>query len=512
MEFLRVKNFRSIADSGEIEFKPITVFLGKNSCGKSSFIRLLPLIKQSLERNRQEPLLWYGEYVDFGDFKNILPYGQNKKSFELSFELFFASDLYNNRIFFDDRLLNLNRAKKTTPVFVELKFQEKNISDVCVKFFDQELKCHMDISQSNAKVYINGKELPSIFKFSVINTRNLIPALRFDFQEYGVRGVKSVLAKDLEAFAKENIPNANRIKDYDFLYGEPSHLFQSREKLLKHLQKLDKKTISEFFLNRGIDDEVFNEINARLVLWNVPEIIDAINNVLRKEFDAVKYVKPLRANANRYYRVQGISVENVDSDGSNVPMILYNLKEPEKRAFAEWCKINLGAEFSVETHEGHVSLTLKTLDNNTVNLADAGYGYSQVLPIILQLWLLISKKKTPASVFHYGYDVNSDCVLIVEQPELHLHPAFQAKLMDLFVSLISEMQQKGRRIRIVFETHSETMINRLGALVASGRIRQEDVNVVLVEKQENASKFKQVQFNEDGYIKDWPIGFMSPED
>lgn len=48
MEKIQIKNFRSIKDSGAIEIKPITVLLGKNSCGKSSFLRISPLLKPTL--------------------------------------------------------------------------------------------------------------------------------------------------------------------------------------------------------------------------------------------------------------------------------------------------------------------------------------------------------------------------------------------------------------------------------------------------------------------------------
>lgn len=69
---LGVENFRSFKKKTNIELKPITVFVGKNSCGKSSFLRLFPLFRQSIEANTTGPILWFGRYVDFGDFNNVL--------------------------------------------------------------------------------------------------------------------------------------------------------------------------------------------------------------------------------------------------------------------------------------------------------------------------------------------------------------------------------------------------------------------------------------------------------
>ena len=64
-----VQNLRSLYNIDEIEIKPITVLLGKNSAGKSTFLRMFPLLKQSIEERTSEPILWYGDYVDFGDFE-----------------------------------------------------------------------------------------------------------------------------------------------------------------------------------------------------------------------------------------------------------------------------------------------------------------------------------------------------------------------------------------------------------------------------------------------------------
>lgn len=49
MNNIRLINFRNIADSGEIELKPLTILVGKNGSGKSSFLRLFPLLQQSME-------------------------------------------------------------------------------------------------------------------------------------------------------------------------------------------------------------------------------------------------------------------------------------------------------------------------------------------------------------------------------------------------------------------------------------------------------------------------------
>ena len=85
VEKISVKNYRSISDSGNIDICPLTVVVGKNSAGKSSFIRLFPLLKQTLERKISDPLLWYGDYVDFGDFQHTVSKQNPNNPIEIDF-------------------------------------------------------------------------------------------------------------------------------------------------------------------------------------------------------------------------------------------------------------------------------------------------------------------------------------------------------------------------------------------------------------------------------------------
>ena len=68
---LRIQNLRSLVDTGHIDLKPITILVGRNSSGKSSFARIFPLLRQSIEASKRGPILWWGRLVDFGKLKNV---------------------------------------------------------------------------------------------------------------------------------------------------------------------------------------------------------------------------------------------------------------------------------------------------------------------------------------------------------------------------------------------------------------------------------------------------------
>lgn len=86
MDSIRLQNFRSIIDSGDIHLNNINFLLGKNSSGKSSFLRIFPLFKESVKNELRSPLMWFDdESYDFGDFKNSFCRNAEKNA-PISFE------------------------------------------------------------------------------------------------------------------------------------------------------------------------------------------------------------------------------------------------------------------------------------------------------------------------------------------------------------------------------------------------------------------------------------------
>ena len=151
----------------------------------------------------------------------------------------------------------------------------------------------------------------------------------------------------------------------------------------------------------------------------------------------------------------------------------------------------MGVAEKVETHDrGKLGHELKVTTSGTdmpQDLTHVGVGVSQVLPILVMCLL-----------------ADKDTALIIEQPELHLHPKVQTLLADFFLS----MSLLGKQC--IIETHSEYIINRLRFRAASapGNELSSLVRIYFVEKQEGVSSFREVQVNEYGAIVDWPDGFF----
>jgi predicted ATPase len=121
-----------------------------------------------------------------------------------------------------------------------------------------------------------------------------------------------------------------------------------------------------------------------------------------------------------------------------------------------------------------------------VNLAAMGEGVSQILPIIARSLLADE----------------GEC-LIVEQPEIHLHPGLQADLADLFIDVTADTKRQ-----IIVETHSEHLLLRIRRRIAEGVIKPEQVAIIYVEKDGPESTAKALDLKNNGHIDDWPKGFF----
>ena len=154
-------------------------------------------------------------------------------------------------------------------------------------------------------------------------------------------------------------------------------------------------------------------------------------------------------------------------------------------------------------------------------MSDTGFGYSQILPIITQLWYITMKKKELfisnvglRGIRSFNNLIPIPITITIEQPELHLHPSLQAKLVDVIVKVLKSTNKNEEKINFVIETHSETIINRLGNLIYKEKIENEEVAIFIFDKdsRNNDTSIECGKFDEEGYLENWPIGFFEPEE
>ncbi len=232
-------------------------------------------------------------------------------------------------------------------------------------------------------------------------------------------------------------------------------------------------------------------------------------------FDAqitgIEYVGPTRAAAMRYYYTSGDTSQ--DNTGDSLPNILLSKKLQKVRyavpngdqkeatlgeAISDWiCYLRTG-EFPRSRHAAeykaasadNILVTLKVKSPSTAglhSLADVGFGYSQVLPILLA-----------------GLLTGEGGTILIEQPELHLNPGLQVRIAEFFVSLV----RSGRQVLV--ETHSEHIVNMIRVLAAEDASdRTAKLSSVLYFQPTPAGpSVIDMSIREDGSTAEWPHDFF----
>jgi predicted ATP-dependent endonuclease of OLD family len=521
LDAIRIRNLRSFPNNEEspfIHIKPLTILVGTNSSGKSTFLRTFPLLRQSDESKTTGPILWYGSYVDFGAFEEAK---NNKLESDLIFFDFILKVSLNNLIMRRDFFQNSQvKFKKSsiTDLQIELgvgKENEYTIAKIVkIKLDDLSFEIKLE-PKKKCSLYLNNKKEIGNESLRFRSLNFFIPVLGADNKfETTFNGEKiqhiTFETEFLENFAVEKyIP---KLKEYFHHKSSDENIVKklrmiglvSKKDLISYLESFfkDNKTFIENIKKKP--DEIANLAYKTLILMHFNDLLHGINIALSNLFKNVRYIAPLRATAERYYRHQDLQVDEIDHTGSNLAILLKSLSEKDRRKFSEWTKSQLGFTVRVDVKGLHYALKISTTDSdNEYNINDMGFGFSQILPIITSIWLetqiRINRRRSQPKIF------------TIEQPELHLHPEYQYRLAKLFARIVNIGIKDRLNIQIVFETHSKTMIDALGELIESNELNKEDVNIVLFNKDQNqtSTEVRFSEFDEEGYLTKWPIGFLS---
>jgi predicted ATPase len=521
---IRLRNLRSFPNESNIDYielKPITVLVGKNSSGKSSFIRTLPLLRQSVEAKTTGPILWYGSYVDFGAYSEAI-----------------KNDSQDDVIFFDFKIdLNTTSRRHLYPFHFyryEIIEGDESIIPACVelgvshlknetvakkvKINIENLEFNMDFEgKDRCSLTLNGEESLVFDKLVPSVSNSFIPKLgSVDKFEKVVNGTTMRWMRFNESYIRDTVLSnyISKLHNYFHRNTQKVTILNGIKKIgFCKRKEIERKLLAVFSDNKVFKDNLKNEHYKKSmcdlffkvsIFSSLNEIIECINFELEESFRSVRYIAPLRATAERYYRHQDLQVDEIDHTGSNLAMLLKSLSDIEKRNFSGWTLEHFGFSVRADERGLHYAIMIKTeSDNKEYNINDMGFGFSQILPIVASIWVEIYSKKTTKNS-------NKNMVFAIEQPELHLHPEYQARLAVLFAKVVKFASENNTNIKIIFETHSKTMVDALGDCIDDNIISHENINIVVFNKDKNNNTRASFStFSEDGFLTSWPAGFFA---
>ncbi len=246
---------------------------------------------------------------------------------------------------------------------------------------------------------------------------------------------------------------------------------------------------------------------ARAYFQNAGFVAD-LELALEERLKDVYYLGPLRAYPERRYTWTGAQPIDVGQAGEFVvDAILASRERGDKisrgRGYrrltleeyvAEWLKkLGLIHDFRVEPlAEGSPVFAVKvrrTSEAAEVLITDVGFGVSQILPVLV-LCFYVPEHST----------------IILEQPEIHLHPAVQAGLADILIDTWDK-----RRVQVILESHSEHLLNRLQRRLAEGKVKEEAIGLYFCETNRTRSNITELKLDLFGHIVNWPQNFFGDQ-
>ncbi len=224
-------------------------------------------------------------------------------------------------------------------------------------------------------------------------------------------------------------------------------------------------------------------------------VLEDLSLAIRRELESIIYLGPLRRKPERDYPWNKTKPGDVGIDGRSAidALLASALLKGEGQndvvnGVSHWLatmKVADRLEVRQQGRSNRYELIVHR-DGVACNLRDVGIGVSQVLPV-----LVVAYFAPPGST------------IMLEEPEIHLHPLAQAVLAELFITI-----SKQRKVQFIVETHSEHLFRRMQTLIARQQVAAEQAAMYFVERDGKAAKLRVLELDEYGRVKNWPDGFF----
>lgn len=444
---LVLKNFKRFEELELDLQKRITLLMGPNSSGKSSIVKAILALKQTASpSNEHEVFSAQGDYVDLGIYRDFIHDHDTSKKLTIGFDIRANFDYYG--------------LGRNTPTHLSFTFAHD--------FATEQAKVH------EIKVVEQNSPGTEIINLTKKKTRDSFSLKLGD--DFGAR-----LASKISQHSSE-------IEKYTAAWSKP----------------LSATVVDRYQITHsGNPSNTSDSFLTRLPLSMLSQVI---SQQLRDFDRSFFYLGPLRKSPSRSYN-RTAHLLSVGPNGEYTPSVLANLyakaakERGENRPNAnqiqqlnKWVETMFpGTSVESRSMEELVKIEISRGKNQKEVITDVGFGFSQILPILVQLAVM-----------------PEDATLLIEQPELHLHPSAQTKLASIFAEAANSKK------RVVIETHSEHLLRGLQVCVSNSaakkgpvtfRLKHSDVSINYIPR--HPEKVKSIRLDEYGELtEEWPSGFF----
>ncbi len=417
---LLLKNIRSFADSHECSIRPLTILVGENSSGKSTFLAALAAVSDSVSFPGVTAL--NKAPYDLGTFDTIATYKGGRSGRAKEFSLGYQTEA--------------GKSKEAVGVVATYCSDEGEARIKSLEMTAGNIKAELAWGRDGIKLKIRGLK--------------------------GEGVVESSLSGELQQLSAMNLTALRALL--------PPAVIQS-----SNTERKDRRTAQG---RAQLNYRLYHEVQETITKW-------------RDAAPRATSIAPIRSEPKRTY--DRLSDE-YDPSGDHVPYVLARLlsqeEDPKQKKLHDalthfGVDAGLFRDINVKrlgTKAGDPFQVQITVGGPSVNLSDVGYGVSQSLPIIVESILRAT-----------------DARILLQQPEVHLHPRAQAALGTFFARLVADEHR-----HFVIETHSDYLIDRIRQEVANGSISHSDVGILFFDRPHIETDVSEITLDKNGNIQDAP--------
>ncbi|WP_081288608.1 AAA family ATPase [Tritonibacter mobilis] len=551
---IEIENFKGVGERQVIDLRPITLLFGPNSAGKSTILQALHYLREVLERGNIDPdRTIAGGLIDLGGFATLVHNHELDRPVTIKVEMDMKEVQGSDALPLNDGL------SLGDPEFSELQvryllgenseFEDYAVVQGCaleveVRWSEREQAPFV----SRLSIEIDGESVASIVSPPQAGRAQLSS---FNFGHPLLR--RAVRADELPEEGGEALAESSPLEDEIWVLAREAAADRSTPKTPEDQLRISVATLrgalpavdKDLVLGVRDPDVSKAELEERTPRVNglrtlLSELVLGPVRIVRDFLSETTYIGPLRDIPSRNYRPQVTPDEARWAQGLAAWDLLYNdrtgelmdavnhwltdetrLRTAYRLERVEFREIPVPSRFDQvferglqeddigELQELYFSLKTRTEialrdfeKGILVAPGDVGVGISQMVPVVV------------ASLRKVGG------ILSIEQPELHVHPAIQVGMGDLFIRAVrSDPDRLFSGKSLIVETHSEHIMLRLLRRVREQTeneippgfegIAPDDLSVIYVESSLEGVRFRPLRVSEDGdFLDRWPQGFF----
>jgi len=511
--YIQVNNFRKYISTPEIELNDLNFFVGTNSSGKSTVVKSYLLIYNFLKSGKLFEIDFSDAlYKDLNiqDFKKqVCQFSDNKDTMKFNLsqnDFYFELELGEHQKSNFAKVLLFKITDLKNDIIYRYHFKKGNLMNLPIGYD----------SENNVMEYGN-QLIENLFTISFINNQNHVEDILDTIKNHEMTNTNDEYS--LELLAKEYVilSNGEEFSEYSISftplnYNLPNNLKEAIKSTLKDYDDLLRKEIK--FL---IDDyiEKYNPTKEKIVAhYRIKSILkseNSYNNIFHtgnRLLDFIEYdnILFLPLAFRKYTNLN--SIVDKSNDLAQLIHLYYSANDQIKNRTDNFIKnwiskdnFNIGEDFEINFYGGEAYEVLIIENGVKISLNDKGTGNIQIFKILL---LIAAQYR---SMLHGGK------IIILEEPELNLHPSMQSKLADLIISINDFWRKefnflKAIGFKVIVETHSEYLIRRLQVLSAQGKVDNDKLKITYFPSELDKEPYT-ISINKDGSLdKNFGSGFF----